>query len=70
MLVIISNPAITNSMIPNVPASTFVKYKIAIITAMITLIILSKVPMFFFIFSPRCFKVAFKLLQIISNMIR
>lgn len=42
-------PASTNRTIPSVPVMVSVKYKVATIAAMMTLIILSAAPMFFFI---------------------
>ncbi len=41
--------ATTNNTMPKVPVITFVKYKMPITTAIISLIILSAEPMFFFI---------------------
>jgi len=48
-LVSTNTPANTNNTIPKVPVITFVKYSVTTIAAITNLIILSAVPMFFFI---------------------
>lgn len=52
-------PAKTTKIIPNVPVITFPKNKPAITAAMITRIIRSVVPMFFFIQSDLVYKVVY-----------